>query len=136
MSDKEQFLYDDFFVPAESQGVEVSILVKGRHVPMRIRPLSVSDQIEAQSAAVTKRMDAEGKVAIDKIDEAKGNAVIMSKGIVSWPFTNADGSPVPITPETCSRILGEAGTQITQLISELSGKKVDIAPFVSNSDAA
>jgi hypothetical protein len=133
---EEQFLFDDFFVSPENQGVEVSILVRGRHVPLKLRPLSVSDEIEAQSGAVTKRMDPDGKVTIDKIDEALGNALLMSKGIVSWPFTNADGSPVPITPQTCSKILGEAGTQITKLIGELSGSKAALAPFVSSSDAA
>lgn len=130
---EEKFLFDDFFVSEASQGVETHILVRGRQVPIRIRPLSTSDEISAQAGAVTKRMGPDGKVVIDSIDEALGNSLLMSKAIVSWPFTNSDGSPVPITPENCSKILGEAGTQITALIGELSGQKASLDPFVSSS---
>src|SRR5271166_6347297 len=101
----DQFLFDDFFVSDEDPGIEIVIHVKGREIPLHIRPLSTSDQVAVQAASVSKRFTPDGKVVIDKIDEAKANSMLIAKSIVSWPFVNRDGSPVPVTAENCGRLL-------------------------------
>jgi hypothetical protein len=130
----EAFLFDDFFV-SDGDGFDTTIQVKGRDIPIRVRPLSSSDQIAIQAEAVSKRIDQDGTVRIDKFDEAKGSSLLLARGIVSWPFVHKDGTPVEITPDNCSKLLGEAAGQITRLISHLSGQK-DTSPFESSSVAA
>ena len=133
----EQFLFDDFFVSDEDPGIEIVIHVRGRHVPLRIRPLSTSDQIAVQAASVSKRFTPEGQVVIDRIDEAKANSMLIAKSIVSWPFVHRDGRPVVINAENCARLLGDAGNQITQALGSLNDKKAEIiTPFESSSDEA
>ena len=133
----DQFLFDDFFVGDDNPGIEISIKVRGRDIPLHIRPLTTSDQIAVQAAAVSKRYTPEGGVVIDRIDEAKANSLLIAKSIVSWPFVFKDGSSVPVTPENCSKLLGDAGVQITQALGALNEKKASIiTPFGSSSDAA
>ena len=133
----DQFLFDDFFVSDEDPGIEISIHVRGREIPLHIRPLSTSDQIAVQAASVSKRYTPEGQVVIDRIDEAKANSMLIAKSIVSWPFVFKDGSPVPVTAENCAKLLGDAGTQVTQALGALNQKKTEIiGPFASSSDEA
>jgi hypothetical protein len=133
----EQFLFDDFFVGDDDPGIEIVIHVRGRDVPLHIRPLSTSDQVAVQAASVSKRFTPSGQVVIDRIDEAKANAMLIAKSIVSWPFVNKDGRPVAITAENCGKLIGDAGTQITAALGSLNEKKTEvITPFDSSSDAA
>ena len=63
--------------------------------------------------------------------------MLIAKSIVSWPFVHRDGRPVVTNAENCSKLLGEAGNQITQALGSLNEKKAEIiTPFESSSDEA
>lgn len=138
----EPFLFDDFFVSDDDPGIEVTVSVRGRDIPLRIRPLSVSDQVEVQAQALVKRVSPEGQIVVDRLDESKANSLLLAKSIVSWPFTYGPnhpqaGQPVPVTPENCAKLLGEAGQRITQALGKLSEQKAEsLVPFVNSSTAA
>jgi hypothetical protein len=131
------FLFDDFFLADDAPGIEVTLRAKGRDIPLRVRPLSVTDQVEVQAQALVKHVTPDGQITIDRLDEAKASSLLLARSIVSWPFTFKDGSPVPVTPENCARMLGEVGKQLTQALDGLTKEKAEVLPpFANSSDAA
>lgn len=102
----QQFFYDEFF--GDDEGVEIYLVVRGREVPMRIRRgLTLKEKAAAQASGVHRSIDPNtGAIKIDRIDEGKAAEEIAFRMLISWPFVNRDGSPVPVTRENVSKLLG------------------------------
>ena len=57
--------------------------------------------------------------------------------IVSWPFTYADGIPVPVSAESIRKLGSTSADAILMGIASLDQQRVEIqAPFVAPSEAA
>jgi hypothetical protein len=65
---EETFLYDDFFSPADDPGIEISPMIRGRKVPLRIkRGISLVDAGEARDLASKKALK-DGAPVVVSID--------------------------------------------------------------------
>lgn len=133
---EEQFLYDDFFAPADDPGVEIYPVIRGRKVPMRVkRGISLVDAGEARDLASKKALK-DGIPQVVSIDETRMNILLLKKAIVAWPFTK-DGKPVPINEKTIGDLSGVAAQAILDEIQKLMQVRQDsLAPFEQRSDVA
>lgn len=114
MSDEQTFLYDDFFASADDAGRSITISLNGRDVPLRVKArLTVKDKEEAQAKAVSRVIDPKtGKVSIGTVDDAQLAGELLSRFILEWPFKYQNGTPVPITPESCQALSAKAEEQL------------------------
>lgn len=107
------FLFDDFFVDEADPGVEHTLHLRGRAVPIQVkRGISLADREAATQAAVARHVDEQGRVVIDGMDDAKLSTGLLARLIKSWPFTRADGTPVEVTPENVGRLIAEGADQL------------------------
>ena len=138
MSD-ETVLFEDFFVPADDPGVETSITVNGREVPLHIkRGLSLGDREAAKAVATKMDIDMEkGTVKLSSFDEGIFTIEMLFRCLKSWPFTK-DGVPVPITRENIRALKATAADEMSKLVNALTGGSKDeaLAPFEKPSDEA
>lgn len=139
MADEQQaFLYDDFFVSEEDPGIEVVLTVRGRDIPLRVASgISLGDQQEVQAMGVKKHFDFKTKqVVVDEVDESLITFELMRRYIKSWPFTFADGSPVPVNRKNIARLGADAAAQLQEVINvqERIRKDAVNGPFVATSD--
>jgi hypothetical protein len=125
------FFFDDFFVEADDPGVEVTVQMRGRNIPLRIaRGLTLRDMAESESAAITSHIDAQGRQVIDSLDSTKAAVELLFRAIKSWPFTFRDGRPVPVTREHIEQMLGEGAMSLaTRIKASVEAKEEALAPF-------
>lgn len=135
VSDVETFQYDDFFVPADDEGVEELVTMKDRHgvehqVPIRIkRGLRLDDALGAQAAATKTHMTPKGALVVDGVDEAVFAVELLSRIIVSWPFKRNGVSMKP-TKENIRAMLATNINGFKPLIQRVTANKADtLAPF-------
>lgn len=120
----ETFLFDDFFSSEDDPGIEATIHVKGRDIPVRVKAdLSLQDTQQAEQLAVKKRITPEGKLVVDGVDEALLTAEVLARTIKSWPFTFRDGSPVPVTRENVLKFCAEGGAKLAELLKSLKDQR-------------
>jgi hypothetical protein len=126
------FFFDDFF--AEDEGIEVSIKIRGREVPLTVKPgVSVSERDAAVSRSYIREMDDKGRISIKGIDQKRLNAELMATAILNWPFKQRDGKRVPITADNCARLLVEGADQILLILKEGREAKLEMLdPFAVN----
>jgi hypothetical protein len=127
------FYFDDFF--DNEDGIEVTLLIRGRHVPIRIRKgLTLRERVKAEGMGITRHLDMKtGRVVIDGVDEAAAAEEIAFQMLLSWPFVNRDGSPVPITRPNVAKLLGGMD-QLVQLTRKMETEgEAALVPFVSAS---
>jgi hypothetical protein len=99
------FLVDDFFVSASDPGVELSVEFKGRVVPLRVRrSITLGAKEAAMQGAIQRHVTDEGRVVVDGMDDAKLTAGVLHAYLVAWPFSSADGTPLPVTLENIERL--------------------------------
>jgi hypothetical protein len=134
----ETFLFDDFFASDDDQGIEATVRVKGRDIPLRIKTdLSLQDQQEVEQLAIKKRVTPDGKIVVDGVDEALLVAETLARTIKSWPFTYRDGSPVPVNPANVLKFCAEGGSQLGTLLKSLKdAREAALDPSAGVSDAA
>lgn len=130
------FYFDEFF-GSDAEGVEVTLTIRGRKVPVRIRRgLTLREKVEAQAKAVKRHVTPDGRPVIDSIDEAAIAEELAFKLLLSWPFVTRDGAPVPITRENVAALLGGLDDLIElSRRMEALGEKA-LVPFDSKSDEA
>lgn len=131
------FYFDEFF-GSEDDGVEITLKVRGRKVPLRIkRGLTLREKAQAQARAIKRHIDPKtGRVVVDSVDEAGAAEEIAFQMLLSWPFVTRDGAPVPITRENVSKLLGGLD-QLMDLVQKMEESGVEaLAPFVSASAEA
>jgi hypothetical protein len=133
---EQQPLYFDEFFGSDDNGVEITLPIRGRQVPLRIRRgLTLREKSQAQARAIKRHIDPKtGRLIIDSVDEAGAAEEVAFQMLLAWPFVNrADGSPVPITRENVALLLGglDALVELTQKMEE-AGEEA-LAPFVSAS---
>lgn len=127
MSD-EQFLYDEFF--ATEATVTMYPMIKGRAVPVEVRTvLSLDQRQQAQQQAQKRELDpTTGQLTVTGIDETRAEVAILLASIVSWPFTYADGTPVPCNELTLRKCLGNGvDTMLNGVMRVQQGS--DLGPF-------
>jgi hypothetical protein len=131
------FLFDDFFSGQDDPGVEVSIYVRGKQVPIRLkRGLSLAEREEAKNAAITRRIRPDGQMEILAINEAKLQVETLIRAVKSWPFTK-DGQPVPITRENLLALGSDVADAILLEVTRLAQVREEaLVPFAPPSDAA
>lgn len=134
--DNQPFFFDEFF-GSDEEGIEITVMIRGRAVPLRLRRgLTLREKAEAESRAIKRHHDPKtGRVVIDSMDEAGAAEEIAFKMLLHWPFVNrADGSPVPITRENVRNLLGglEQIIEITRRLEEYGEKA--LGPFAPASD--
>lgn len=132
----EQFLFDDFFVPEDDAGVEETVTIRGREIPIRIKKgLSLKDREEAKSKAVKTHLDPKGALQFDGFDEGAFNIELLARCIKSWPFTYGEGHPkagqqVPVSREMVAQLRADGADAFQELITRLvQDKKEALAPF-------
>lgn len=118
-----QFLFDDFFVPADDPGIEDSVTVRGQVIPMHVaKGLSLRDVQEANAKAVRTRVDpATGNVEIVGVDQVVFAVEILVRAIKSWPFTMSDGTAVPVTRENLYALRADGLSAFKSIIERLTG---------------
>lgn len=131
----ETFYFDDFFASDEDPGVTVPVKIRGRMVPITFkRGLTIEDKAKAQAAAVKMTISADGKPVFGGIDNAAAVTQMLAVSIKSWPFTNRDGSPVPVTIENIKKLLGGAD-EMADVIAKIDAEGAEaLVPFVAPSD--
>jgi hypothetical protein len=137
--DNETFLFEDFFIPADDPGVETSITVNGREIPLRVkRGLSLGDREAARAVATKMDIDLmKGTMKVDSFDEGVFTIELLFRCLVSWPFTK-DGVAVPITRDNIRALSSSAADEMAKLVQLFVGgnKEEALAPFEKPSDAA
>lgn len=130
------FYFDEFF-GSDAEGVEVTLTIRGRAVPVRIRRgLTLREKVEAQAKAVKRHVTPDGRPVIDSIDEAAIAEELAFKLLLSWPFVTRDGSPVPITRENVAALLGGLD-ELIEISRKMEVEGVEaLRPFASKSDEA
>ena len=132
MSD-EQFFFDEFF--AADEPIEIVVTVRGREVPLKVRPsLTLEERVRAEGSAIKRKVNHKtGKVEIERVDEGVAAINLALAYLVEWPFVNRDGSPVPINAETINKFIGAA--KLVEIIGQATQNGGDLAPFAKVSDA-
>lgn len=136
MSDSvETYQFDDFFVPADDEGIEETVMMKDRHgngreVPIRIkRGLRLDDALGAQAAATKTHMTPKGELVVDGVDEGVFAVELLSRIIVSWPFQR-NGVTMKPSKENLRAMLATNLTGFKPLIQRVMANKADtLAPF-------
>jgi hypothetical protein len=141
--DKELFLYDDFFVPADDPGIEIRPVIRGREVPMFVRRGFSFRDVGAARERASKRVLNRGTGQVDSVvvDETRAAIILLEHVIVSWPFVRRDRdgtlSPVPINQTTIGEFLGEGAEAVMVEIQRISdGRRAALVPFDAPSDKA
>lgn len=129
------FLYDDFFIPKDDPGERVIITMKGRPVPIFFKKaLDLEDMSVAQAAGLKKTIKEDGSVVIAGIDEAASECALLARMIVSWPFQDAEGNPVPVIPENIATLVPEAYMQLASIMNRrVEAVNKSLIPFVKAS---
>lgn len=133
MSDS-QFFFDEFF--AADEPIEIVVTVRGREVPLKVRPsLTLEERVKAESSAIKRKIDPKsGKITIERVDEGAAALNLALAYLVSWPFTNRDGIPIPITAENVNRFIG--AQKLVEMIGQATQNGGDLSPFAKVSDEA
>lgn len=130
------FYFDEFF-GSDDEGIEVTLTLRGRVVPLRIKKgLTLREKAQAESIAIKRHLDPKtGRIVVDSVDEAAAAEELVARMILSWPFVTRDGSPVPVTRENVSKMLGGLA-ELMQLFEKMEQEGSEaLAPFVSPSAA-
>lgn len=137
ITEAQPFYFDEFF-GSDDNGVEVTLSIRGRKVPLRIkRGLTLREKAQAQARAIQRHIDPKtGRVVVDSVDEASAAEEVAFQMLLSWPFVTREGSPVPITRENVSKLLGglDQLMELTQKMEESGAEALD--PFASASAEA
>jgi hypothetical protein len=132
------FFYDDFFVSQDERdpGKEVTVKIRGRDVPIRIkRGLSLEDREAAKNQAITKRITPDGKPEIVKLDEGIFAIELLVRNIIYWPFKFRSGRLVPITRETIKAMLADGVDALTKAVMTAMQEQAETtAPFLNSSE--
>jgi hypothetical protein len=134
----ETFLFDDFFVPADDAGVEDTVEINGRDIPMTFkRALTLRDREEAKAKAVKTVINKDGSMSVAGVDEGTFTVEILFRTILAWPFTYKDGSPVPVTRAILQSMIANGADALqAKVLSYMAPKREALVPFENPSDAA
>lgn len=132
------FLYDDFFSPADAPGYPATIEVRGRTIPIELKQMPWGDlqAIMLKSSKITYGEDGVGKIV--PVNEAEGNDLMICSTLIKWGFTYRDGTMVPINKQTLHDIDPDVYPIILKKVTEFvqKGKDQINGPFVKPSGAA
>lgn len=105
--EQEAFLFDEFFETEENKSFPLTVKIAGRSVTIHIKKgLTNADRNAAEMAAIKTEPLPNGGMKILGMDESRLTDELIARAIVDWPFTNRDGSKVPINRETVRRLKG------------------------------
>lgn len=133
----ETFLVDDFFASDNDPGVVIPVTIKGRIVPITIkRGMSLEERNACEARAIKQHIDPAGRLINDGMDMDVLTRELVFRAILDWPFTQKDGSKLPVTREAVNKLLGgaEAIAMAMQTIDQQG--EAALVPFVPASDAA
>lgn len=136
IANPEQFLFNDYFSDPNDRGMEITVYHDGRWVPFRIRrALTLKEKQAANNAAIKIEFDEKGKPNVTRMDQAAFTERIVLAALTWWPFTYADGSPVPINRDTVAALdehlneeIANKALKLAQAIEE--AQQVALDPFV------
>jgi len=133
----EHFLFDDFFVAADDPGADVAVMINGRNVPLKIkRGLTLQDIEASKAAAIKTKINAQGAPELLSVDENEFTLQVLERTVLSWPFTMADGSPVPINRANLEAMMMQGSQALQQLVLNMVQNRPDQTPFVQPSAEA
>lgn len=134
----ETVLYDDYFTDPNDPGVDVSIAHRGKLLTFRLKKsLTLAEKQIAANAGVSISIDGTGQPTLNKMDQSAYTREILIAGVKAWPFAYQDGTPVPITRDTISRMDGELAEKISfVLLGQREAQAQALVPFGKKSDAA
>lgn len=143
---EEVYLFNDYFVNPNDQGIEVSIPFQGKDLKFRIRrSLTLKEKQSASDAAIAFEIDEEGRPLISKMDQSAYVLEILIAGLKAWPFTypqdypdsSLAGKPVPINRETISMLDSRLQEAVSSRILGMGVAQAQaIAPFGMKSGVA
>jgi len=132
----QEFLFSDFTVSDDDDGVTVDIMLGQKPVPFTMkRAVTIHERQRATDKAFKKHFSNEGKVVVDSADDGVFSIEVVLAGLLSWPFTNKDGSPVPITREAIGKLPSYVLDDLSsRLLGMYKGQEQALIPFAQNSD--
>jgi hypothetical protein len=132
------FYFDDFVVGEDDPGVEVPVEIRGQVIPIRFhRGLTIEDREAAKNAGITRRVRPEGTIELLSIREDIIQLENVTRAIKSWPFTDREGKPIPVTKQNVKALGAEALDALFFAYQKVStGRAQALVPFVMPSDAA
>lgn len=127
--DEQVFFVDEFFADGEDEGIPITLISKGREVPIWVkRNVTVEDRLAAELSAVTVTM-VDGKMRVSGVDQAKATMTLVTKAIKRWPFTDrTTGELLPITPENVARFIGAVDPILTAIGAAESESAAALVP--------
>lgn len=129
-------LWDDFAVSPEAV-IYRTIQIRGQHLRFGFaRGITLADRQKCSDIGVRKHVNSQGQMVIDAIDEAATTQAILSKVLKEWPFQDAAGKPIPLTPENIAKLGADVNDLLLREFNFLTAARQNaLAPFETPSDA-